>query len=460
MKKFKMPSILVYALPMIIVFSIVMLAYWPGILSPDAMVQWNQVQTGEIDNWHPAYSTIYIFLLTRICNSPAFVIIIQYILIAFIFAYTLTRIEKYYKVNKLVLFFVSCLFALTPLNFNFAVNMLKDVLYSFWILLLIAFLIDIINDKEWLKKWYHCLLLFMAGLLVSLFRHNGIIVIGIMALVLILIYRKEKSIYFVCIGWIAAYLLMTSVGFKILNIKEANYSNKYGPVSHILAKMLNNDKVEFTEEDIENMSEFVDVEELKNTYKLYNMDYSIRAQKVEALKENGTEYLKIGLHKAIQYPLEVVKYYIKTTSFFYSPIPFPESYVAGMFTETELYIYENVYPELKENSKLPTLVKKLKNIENKWQIGTLGIITMRPAIYMYLSIIAIIVLIKKYKDKKILLLILPSLLNMLSLAPAMPVPSTRYVYITMLTFWVVVPWCIYKIYSDYKHKEEKVETES
>ncbi len=45
-------SLLISWVILVLVFTIVLLAFWPGIISPDAMVQWHQVQTGVIDNWH------------------------------------------------------------------------------------------------------------------------------------------------------------------------------------------------------------------------------------------------------------------------------------------------------------------------------------------------------------------------------------------------------------------------
>ena len=104
--KFK-NSFLIYAVPMIIIFSVVLLTYWPGILVSDSMVQWNQVQTGVISNWHPAYNTIYIMLLSKIINSPGFVLFVQLIIMSLCIASFLKKIEKYYNINKYYLIICS-----------------------------------------------------------------------------------------------------------------------------------------------------------------------------------------------------------------------------------------------------------------------------------------------------------------------------------------------------------------
>ncbi len=445
-------SLLIYMLPMVIVFSIMLLAFWPGIMSPDVMVQWHQVQTGVIDNWHPAYVTLFISLLSKIWNSPTFIIIIQYIIGSSIFAYTLTRIEKYYNVKRKYLLIVAILFAFFPLNYNLAINLLKDTLYAYWILLLIAFTLNIINDNNWLKKWYNVLAYIITGVLICLYRHNGILVMLLYAIIFIILFHKNKITYVICASWICIYLLLTTVGFSVLNISENNYANKYGPITHIFAKMLN-DGVNLSTSELNTLEKYTDVETLKATYNLYNMDYSIGTQKMDYLKSHGKDYLIFAAKVFAKHPTEVIKYYLKTTSFFYSPVPLKGAIVAGLFNESELYLYEDEYPMLKENSKIEWLNKITKKVTNKFQNGTLGIITMRPFIYIVSGLIAVIYLCKRYKKKLLFLLIVPSILNIISLAPAMPVASTRYIYISVLTFWVVVPWALITLISGICNKK-------
>ena len=108
-----------------------------------------------------------------------------------------------------------------------------------------------------------------------------------------------------------------------------------------------------------------------------------------------------------------------------------------MHNESELYIYENTYPELKEQSKLPLVNKIIKKVTSYYQSSILKLLTMRPAIYIYLSIICVILIVKKLKNKRYYLILLPSILNAVSIAPAMPVASTRYLYISFLSLWFI-----------------------
>ncbi len=433
----KIPNFVLYSIPLVIVFTVMLLAFYPGILSPDAMVQWNQVQTNTINNWHPAYTTIFIKLLSYIWNSPTFIIIIQDILIIIIISYTLITLEKCFNISKKWLFILSILFAINPLNFNLAVNMLKDTLFSYFLILLMAFIINIICDKKWLKKWYNILLLVITGILINLFRHNGIIITLLASIILIIVYKKEKILYLVFANWLIIYVLLTTIGFSVLNIDDASVSNKFGPISHIFAQILNNDNIKLSNEELNNLNNYVDVKQLKDTFDSYNMDYSINCQKIDYINEHKKEYLLFAFHVFKKYPKEVLIYYLKLDSFIYSPLPFKNSYVAGMFNESELYIYENTYPELKEQSKLPLVNKIIKKVTSYYQSSILKLLTMRPAIYIYLSIICVILIVKKLKIKRYYLILLPSILNAVSIAPAMPVASTRYLYISFLSLWFI-----------------------
>lgn len=460
MKNKYLISTIKYAIPILLIYTIVFLTYFPGILVSDALVQWDQTQTLNFDNWHPIYNTIYIYLLSLIINTPAFVVIIQCLIISLIMGYMFSRLEKYYNVSPKILIICSIIFAIIPLNFNFAVTLLKDVLYSSFVLLLTSFIIDIINNNDWLKLKKNMVYFTICLLIISLFRHNGILVVILTMLGLILVYKKQLRLYVVFGLWVALYFILNILAFNVLNVKEASYANKYGPISHIYARLLNSPNVAFTDEELDNLSQFVDVEKLKNTYQQYNMDYSINSQKIEELEKNGSKYLKMGINKFIKYPVDVIKHYIKMTSFLYSPIPFKNSYVVGMFTETDLWIYKDKYPELSENSKISQFLPILKNIENKWQTGLLGDLTMRPALYLYFSVTICILMAIRYKKSKIMLIILPLLFNMLSLAPAIPVFMTRYVYATMLIVWIFIPITLNMIFNkDDRLKLDKIKEE-
>lgn len=447
---------IMYAIPILLIFVIVLLAYWPGILVSDTMYQWHQVQTGSYTTWHPVYNTLYIELLTQICNSPAFILLVQCGIMAFVVGYFMSRLNKYYSINKKYLVIVSILFALIPFNFNFAVTLLKDTMYSVFIILLTAIILDIINDKCYFKNWKNIILLLFVLLVISLFRHNGVIVTLLFFISIMIMNRKEKGIYILIALWVIVYLLLNNVVIKLFDVTEESYANRYGPISHIMARILNEDDILLNQEEISELSKYVDIEKLKSTYDQYNMDYSINSQKIDALREDGSNYMKFAIKIFLKYPMQVVEHYVYLTSFLYSPIPFENAFTVGMFPETNLWVYEEIYPELNENSKLPGLLNIIKEITIKFQSGKIGEILLRPAGYMYISILSMVIISYILKDKKLMLILLPTIFNIASLAIAIPVAMTRYIYSTILLFWFTTIWLIYVVLKKWrKYKNER-----
>ena len=72
--KNKIKNILFFLLPIIILL-IIQQAFYPAIMSYDGLIQWNQVQSGKIDNAHPFLTTFVMRLLSKIWNNPGIVVI-------------------------------------------------------------------------------------------------------------------------------------------------------------------------------------------------------------------------------------------------------------------------------------------------------------------------------------------------------------------------------------------------
>lgn len=442
-------NILLFSIPIFIIFLIVLLAYYPGILVSDSMYQWHQTQVGKFNDWHPAYNTIYIFLLTRIWNSPFFVLLIQCIVLSFSIGYFISKLYKYYNINKWYLFVCSITLAIIPLNFNSAVVLLKDTLYSAFIIILSAVIVNLINDDKYLNKKRNLFKIGLLLLLIMLTRHNGIYAVFLFSIALIFVYRKKYALYLTLLLSIVCYILMTTVGFNILNIQGGNVANKYAPVSHVLARVMKENKQSIKKDELKTISKYVDIDGLVKNFNPCNMDLAIAEQDSKMLRKSGSEYLKTAVKIFARNPIIVIKHYLYLDSFLYSPIQFKNYFSVGLFTETDLWEYKNVYPELNENSKIKWLLPTIKKVSNKFNVGIMSSLFMKPAIYMYLIIISSYLFSKKYNNKKILLIGLFMICNTISLAVAMPIAMTRYVYSTILLGYLMGIWVLYYIYTEY-----------
>ena len=87
-------NILLYTIPIFVIFFIALLAYYPGIVTYDGLDQWNMIKTGNITDWHPAYNTLYLLWLTEIWNTPFLLVLNKCIVLSFIIEFFLYKLDN------------------------------------------------------------------------------------------------------------------------------------------------------------------------------------------------------------------------------------------------------------------------------------------------------------------------------------------------------------------------------
>jgi hypothetical protein len=85
---------LLFALPLFLVCFFYLLIYWPGLMSPDSLDQWNQLSTGIFNDWHPAFHTFFEWALTRLWGSPASIALFQIFAMGSLVGWGLAEFEK------------------------------------------------------------------------------------------------------------------------------------------------------------------------------------------------------------------------------------------------------------------------------------------------------------------------------------------------------------------------------
>lgn len=200
-----------FALPMVIIWGIYLLAYWPGMMSADLMDQWGQVLTGQYNNHHPFFHTFTIWLLTRIVLSPTIVAIAQIIGLAAVAGCVLAYFEEL-GVPSAVLWLAGFLFALTPINGTMVNTLWKDIPYSTALLALTFLVFRIAQSRgDWLAERGSWAVLGITGVLVALFRHNGPpVVVGLSLLLLVVYFRWWKRLLPALLLGAGIYYIFTS----------------------------------------------------------------------------------------------------------------------------------------------------------------------------------------------------------------------------------------------------------
>ncbi|MDH3347775.1 MAG: hypothetical protein OEM02_06710 [Desulfobulbaceae bacterium] len=170
-------SWLAYAIPSYIIWTIYLSAFLPAAMSPDSLEQWRDVNGGifHIKDWHPAFHTMLMWVVTRVWFSPTMVAICQILSLGAVAGWSLAIFQRY-GTPKPVTWFMSILFALWPVNGFMTVTLWKDIPYGTALLAFSALLLHIVmSDGAWLQKTRNWLLLGFVIFCVAIFRHNGIL---------------------------------------------------------------------------------------------------------------------------------------------------------------------------------------------------------------------------------------------------------------------------------------------
>lgn len=182
---------LLYMLPMILVWGIFLLTYWPGMISADSINQWQQVQDRSFNDWHPAIHTMLIWLLTRFWNHPAVEGIFQILALSLTAAWGLKTLGDF-GVRRGFLWVGAALFALLPVNGFMVITYWKDILYSTALLaFFIVYLQLILTRGDWLNHRGRLAGMTAIMLIVSLFRHNGFLTVMIAVIPLFILFRRQ-----------------------------------------------------------------------------------------------------------------------------------------------------------------------------------------------------------------------------------------------------------------------------
>lgn len=225
-------SWLLYALPAMGVFTLYLGSFWPASMSPDTMNQWHQIVTLQFDDWHPVFHTLFLFLATRIWNSPAMTALLQIAVLAGSFGWGLARLQKL-GVSRVILVSTAVLFAVMPVNGLMSITIWKDIPYSAAMLVLSVCLLEIVaSNGRWFAYRNNCLVLIGTLTLISLFRHNGLLPAFLTPLVCLALYRYQwRNIMLCLIVAISCHTLVRGPLYSYLDVHRSN------PLAYIAAKL-------------------------------------------------------------------------------------------------------------------------------------------------------------------------------------------------------------------------------
>lgn len=167
------------------------LGWFPGFLSSDSIDQLGQAYRFEFANFHPAFHTISIWAVTRLWEHPGAVTLAQVAAMSVVLALVARRLTglgvPWWLAGGSMI-----LVAAIPMVAVTTITMWKDVPYTIALTWAFAELLGMARDRRgfWTSPWGPLRLGAALGLLM-LYRHNGWITVGLVAVALAVAERRR-----------------------------------------------------------------------------------------------------------------------------------------------------------------------------------------------------------------------------------------------------------------------------
>ncbi|MCD8197590.1 MAG: DUF6020 family protein [Lachnospiraceae bacterium] len=246
-------------------------AWYPGGLIVDTFNQWYQVQQGYLLDWHPAIHTLlFLKLPSLICNSLAFACFMQIVWLGLAVGYLGMVLERW-GIPKKWCILALALGVIAPASAICLSFIWKDTAMTIFLIVLAGQVIEIVfSDGAWLKKWQNTVLFGLFGALAALMRHNAILLVAPLMLLIALLYWKQLK-RCALMGGICTLVFIAGIKgpvYKILHVQSHPQvaAEMLGVPMTILANVLVNAPEKLDEEAREFLYRIADQEMWESNY--------------------------------------------------------------------------------------------------------------------------------------------------------------------------------------------------
>ena len=424
-----------------VIFTMGLLAFYPGLITSDGVDQLQQAKTGNYIDAHPVLHSFIAGSISQTFGSIAAMGLVQIILFALIWTIGLKTIRKENNsgVNKFFQVLLTIVVALIPVNFMYSITIWKDILYSYSMLAVVIIIyIGIKNNYNY--NLLHMILVSISLILIMKLRHNGL-PIGILLFIILLLLNFVKIK-----NWkrTAMFVLIFVISFVICSIPEwvikpvkglDTTSAITGQAVYYMGGILN-ENIELTEEEEDFLNKILPLEIWKETYNPYTGVPMLFHEQYDKkfLAENTDEFI---LKYAKEHLDSVARTFIEVNSIMWS-IPQRDGFL-NSFDLNNSFISEmsnGIYDTTPKSELLNNIYTKIVEITKENKILYYAI--YRPATLMYLAIILLAYITIKNRKLDYILLGFPMLLNIGTYLFFISSPDLRYYYPNFLTCYFLI----------------------
>jgi hypothetical protein len=397
---------LFYALPMIGGWGIYFLTFYPGIITPDAVNQWDQIITRQFNDALPVTHTLIVLLITRFWLSPAAVIVVQILSLSLTVAWGISILDEH-GLPRWAGWVLVVIFALSPVNGKMVVTLWKDILYSTFLLLLSLMVLKVVFSRgAWLQHRTSWLWLGFVSLGISSFRLNGLPVPFFTLIILAVIYRFQwKPLVAALVFFISFFVIIQGPVYNQLHVDRKTGFKQLLFMHHISAHIVTGGPLTPQEETM--ASRILPIDEwaydcCTNIRVWYTPSYS-----EERFAQESDTILRLFLSLLFREPRVEANHMICVSSLIWG-LPSQCKLNHESFPTGQIRWISPNGNNLKENSLIPTLVVPLSKFE--WVINQtpVDILFYTPALYLYLAIYCTALFAFRNRSWKKMLFVLPA----------------------------------------------------
>lgn len=420
---------LLYASPMILVWTLYLFAYWPGSLSVDSVNQWEQMIAFNFNDWHPVFHTLTNWLITRFWLSPAAIALTQIVAMGLVLAWGLVE-QRRYGAPRWLPWFTIILIVLIPSNGLMVITLWKDVFYSVSVVAMTVLVFKITMTRgRWIQQSNTFLFLSLTSVLVALFRHNGALVAFGTLILLLITYREYRKRFFsVLIITITVWLAIRGPLYDVLGVdKTSTMSGQPGvgmALAHLIARYTNTDTT-FLPQD---RALLLKIRPEQNWPYECQLETNLFFTKLDwaNLKEYTPDLAVLSVKLIYRNPGIFFDHVVCTSSFIYQITRTPDS----LYEPMETGVISNKFGLIRDSKfiGLKNIIDHFPNQSNQFY----NWIFWRVPFWGYLLFTGVVVYSVRSKNWKTVLVLAPVFLNMLPFIFMAVLQSFRYVYPTLI----------------------------
>ena len=422
-------SWLFYTLPMITVWGIYLLTFFPGMMSPDSNNQWAQAVSGQFNDAHPVFHTLLLWVLMRIWYSPASVVIFQIITLSLTTAWGISIIEEQ-GLPRWATWSIALLFSLAPMNGNMVVILWKDIPYSTSLFLFSLLILKVALTKgAWLNGKLSWVWLGLVSICVAGFRHNGLPIPIIMLPVLIIAYRKYWKPLLKCIAFfLIIFSLYRYPVMDLLHAERSSDNEQFLYIHHIAAHIVTGGKL--TESEKQMADAILPLEDWK--YACCDRLATFRSNGFSDMRipQNASGIQALFIKLVIKEPLIEIKHILCSGSIVWE-IP-NRCGPNTLLPYTDVLWIDPGGAFFIENSQIPILKGTLNSVHNALSTNDGLALFISPAIYLLLSVYSTSILAARKKDLRCMLFVFPAILQSIIIFLTSPTSQFRYQFAVYL----------------------------